>query len=44
MGLCISPDIFQETIHELFVGLDTVHACLDGVLVITNIFPVYHLN
>ena len=24
MGMCNSPDIFQENMSELFVGLDTV--------------------
>ena len=28
MGLCNSPDIFQEKMNELFVGLDNVEHIL----------------
>ena len=28
MGLCNSPDIFQEKMNELFVGFEDVWACI----------------
>ena len=31
MGLCNSPDIFQEKMSELFVGLDTVRVYIDDL-------------
>ena len=36
MGVCNSPNIFQEKISELFDGFDMVHAYIDDVLVITK--------
>ena len=36
MGVCNSPDIFQENISELFDGFDTVSSYIDYVLVITK--------
>ena len=36
MGLCNSPDIFQEKMSELFVGLDTVHVYIDELLHVTK--------
>ncbi len=33
MGLCNSPDIFQEKISELFAGLEFVNAYIDDILV-----------
>ena len=36
MGLCNSPDIFQEMISELFVGLDTVRVYIDELLNVTK--------
>jgi hypothetical protein len=36
MGLCNSPDIFQEKINELMDGLDFVRAYLDDVLIPTK--------
>ena len=44
MGKYNSPDIFQEKRSELFKGLDTVHAYIDGVLVITNKCFIDHLK
>jgi hypothetical protein len=35
MGLCNSPDIFQEKMNELFVGMDNVRAYIDDLLLIT---------
>ena len=32
MGLCNIPDIFQEKMYELFVGLDTVRVYIDDLL------------
>ena len=32
MGLCNSPDIFQEKMSELFIGLDTVRFYIDELL------------
>ncbi len=36
MGLCNSPDIFQEKMAELFYGLDFVQAYIDDLLICTN--------
>ena len=36
MGLCNSPDIFQEKISELMDGLDYVRAYIDDVLVLSS--------
>ena len=36
MGLCNSPDIFQEKMNELFDGLDTIRVYLDDLLHITK--------
>ena len=32
MGLCNSPDIFQDKMSELFVSLDTVRVYIDEIL------------
>ena len=32
MCLCNSPEIFQENMSELFVGLDTLHVCIYDLL------------
>ena len=37
MGLCNSPDIFQENMSELFFGLDTVRAYIDDLLHVTKV-------
>jgi hypothetical protein len=34
MGLCNSPDIFQEKMSELIYGLEFARAYLDDVLVV----------
>ena len=46
MGLCNSPDIFQEKMkmNELFNGLEYVRAYIDDVLVISNGNFDDHLN
>ena len=36
MGVCNSPDIFQENLSELFDGLDMLCVYIDDVLVITR--------
>ena len=36
MGLCNSPDIFQENLSELFFGLDIVHVYIDDLLYVTK--------
>ena len=36
MGLCNSPDIFQEKMGDLFADLETVRAYIDDLLVITK--------
>ena len=36
MGLCNSPDIFQEKMSELMVGLKFARAYLDDLLIISK--------
>ena len=36
MGLCNSPDIFQEKMNELFQGLDYVRAYIDDLLILSK--------
>ena len=36
MGLCNSPDIFQENMNRLFNGLEYVRAYIDDLLIISN--------
>ena len=36
MGLCNSPDIFQEKMSELFISLDTVRVYIDDLLHVTK--------
>ena len=36
MGMCNSPDIFQENMPELFVDLDTVRVYINAVLHVTK--------
>ena len=44
MGLCNSPDIFQEKMSELFVGLDTVRVYIDELLHVTKASWTEHLT
>ena len=44
MGLCNSPDIFQEKMSELFVGLDTVRVYIDEILHVTKGSWTEHLS
>ena len=42
IGLCNSPDIFQEKMNELFHGLEYVRAYIDDLFIISNVED--HLN
>ena len=44
MGLCNSPDIFQEKMNELFHDLENVRAYIDDLLLITKGNFKDHLN
>ena len=44
MGLCNSPDIFQEKMNELFNGLEYVRAYIDDLLIISNGNFKHHLH
>ena len=43
-GLCNSPDIFQEKMSELFIGLDTVRVYIDNLLHVTKGSWTEHLS
>ena len=36
MGLCNSPDIFQEKMNKLFAGFEYVRTYIDDLLIISN--------
>ena len=44
MGLCNSPDIFQEKMNELFNGLEYVRTRIDDLLIINNTSFEDHIN
>ena len=44
MGLCNSPDIFQEKMKELFAGFEYVRAYINDLLIITKGSFKDHLN
>ena len=44
MGLCNSPDIFQEKMNELFAGFEYVRTYIDDLLIISNNSYDDHLN
>ena len=44
MGLCNSPDIFQDKMNELFHDLEYVRAYIDDLLIISNSNFEDHLN
>ena len=44
MGLCNSPDIFQEKMSNLIVGLEFARAYLDNLLIISKIDFDEHLR
>ena len=44
MCLCNSPDIFQEKMSELFIGLDTVRVYINNLLNFTKGSWIEHLS
>ena len=36
MGLCNSPDIFQEKMYEIFVGIDIMRVYINDLLHVTK--------
>ena len=44
MGMCNSPDIFQENMSELFIGLDTVRVYINDLLHVTKGSWTEHLT
>ena len=44
MGLCNSPNIFQEKMSELFIGLYTVRVYIDDLLHVTKGSWIEHLT
>ena len=44
MGLCNSPDIFQETMSKIFVGLYKVRVYIDELLHVTKGSWTEHLT
>ena len=44
MGLCNSPDIFQEKMSELFFSIDRVHVYIDELLHVTKGSWTEHLT
>jgi len=44
MGLCNSPDIFQEKMSELMAGFEYVRAYIDDILITTSSDWQDHLN
>ena len=44
MGLCNSPDIFQEKMRELFAGVEFARAYIDDLLVLSTSTLQDHLE
>ena len=44
MGLCNSPDIFQEKMSEVFVVLDTVRVYIDDLLHVIKVSWREHIT
>ena len=44
MGICNSPDAFQEKISDIFERIDGVRAYIDNVIVIHKYDSEDHLN
>ena len=44
MGVCNSPDIFQEKMNEMFRGIEFIRAYIDDILIITKGDWSDHLN
>ena len=36
MGLCNSPDIFQDKMNKLFAGFEYIQAYIDDLIIVTN--------
>ena len=44
MGVCNIPNIFHDNISDIFMFFDSVHACIEDVLVITKDKSADHLK
>ena len=44
MGMYNSPDIFQEEMSEIFIGLDTVRVYINDLLYVTKVSCAEHLT
>ena len=44
MGLCCSPDTFQENVNKLFNGLEYVRTHIDDLLIMSNKSFEDHIN
>ena len=44
MGMCNSPDNFQEKMNELFIGLNYVKIFIDDLLIISNVSLEDHIQ
>ena len=44
MGVCNSPDIFQEKIYKLFEGFDMVCEYINNIIVVTKHDYADHLK
>ena len=44
MGLCNSPDIFQEKMNELFSSLEYVRTYIDDLIIVSNGYFEDRLN
>ena len=44
MGICNSPDIFQENMNKMFRGFEFIGADIDDLLIITECGWSDHLN
>ena len=44
MGICNSPEIFQDKINVIFCGFEFIRAFIDDILIITKGDWYYHLN
>ena len=44
MGLCNSPDIFQDKINEIFRGMEFIRAYINDLFIIAKVDQSNHLN
>ena len=44
MGICNSPEIFQEKMNEMFRGFEFIRSYIDDLLIITKVDWYDHLN